>query len=1091
VAERASTATVVFTDMVGSTALRARLGEERADALQRVHDGILRARVEANDGEVLKTVGDGMVAVFPAASEALTATVQIQQAIARHNRRPDALAELSIRVGLSTGDVSWEGGDCFGTPMVEAARLEAAAAGGQILCSDFVRMMSRGRGGHEFSTLGFLELKGLPEPLAACEVVWVPAPEVAFPLPPELATRGARPFVSRIAELELAERVLTDASRERGAVLWILGEPGIGKTRLATEIALRAQARDNVVLFGRCNQDLSVPYQPFLEALRFFIAQVPDEELAERLGDSPRELVRLVPELAARLRLREPPAPTSSPEVEQYHLFEAVRSWLATAGRRTPVVVVLDDVQWAAAPTLQLLGHTARSAEPSRVLLVCTARNTSPDDNEALAALVEDLGRKGVPSHRLELGGLGVEEVGELVSSAAGRRLDDRLRTLAIELTQETAGNPLFVDALLGSLPGDPAWHPGKLPRSVAETVRRRVARLSPELQDLLRTASVVGLDFGLRVAALAADRTELDSLAALEAAEHAGLVQEVGPDRYRFTHALVRSALRDELSQSRRVRTHLAVGEALEKLHPNDMEEQAAPLAYHFFEGVPAGGAEKAYRYSLLAAERSTRLLSFAEAAEAYGRALALFEHVTDADPLTRGRLFLAQGKVLRWGSDFHWARQTFRAAIDEARAVRSPVLLAEAAVAFEDASFEPGLPGADAVELLEEAERALGSEDSKLRVLAIASLSRAYEFSGRRAEGTARGDEALALARRIGDTALIAAVLVRTGFYRVGLKDTSAMAERGLELTNLAGQLGDNELYRMGLASSIQAAAQLGDLDAMDPLLAEYENLAKQLGQPMFEWEILRYKWLRAFLAGDLALAESLLAGSEVADRAHDWQMEGVDAVKMFLLRREQGRLGGLAPAIRTIVQLEPAASLWGPGLAALYAELGMVEDARAELERLAADGFAAVADDGTREMSLSLLAEVAVAVEDPGCAARLLEELRPVEGYMLVFWGNLACLGPADRLLGMLASTAGRVEEAEGWFERALTFSRRLESPLWTAHCLFDYAEHRRRIGQSGFEPMMVEAAELCRHHGLAGLGEKVARVAGYPYPAAEPD
>src|SRR5437016_4029230 len=166
--ERASTATVVFTDLVGSTALRARPGEEQGDAPQAIHDGILTARVEANGGEVLKRMGDGMVAVFPAASDALTATVQIQQAISRQNRRPDALAELSIRVGLSTGDVSWKGGDCFGTPMVEGARLEAAAGGGQILCSEFVRMMARGRGGHEFSELGVLQSKVLPAPLPAC-----------------------------------------------------------------------------------------------------------------------------------------------------------------------------------------------------------------------------------------------------------------------------------------------------------------------------------------------------------------------------------------------------------------------------------------------------------------------------------------------------------------------------------------------------------------------------------------------------------------------------------------------------------------------------------------------------------------------------------------------------------------------------------------------------------------------------------------------------------------------------------------------------------------------------------------------------------
>jgi class 3 adenylate cyclase len=174
---KATTATVVFTDLVGSTALRARLGEERADELRRIHDTVLANRVEANGGQVLKAQGDGLVAAFPAASEALRAAVEMQQAVAAYNRRPDALAEISMRIGLSVGDVSWEGGDCFGTPMVEAARLEAIAEGGQILCSDFVRAIARGRGKHEFVPRGLVALKGLPGPLPACEVVWRPLAE--------------------------------------------------------------------------------------------------------------------------------------------------------------------------------------------------------------------------------------------------------------------------------------------------------------------------------------------------------------------------------------------------------------------------------------------------------------------------------------------------------------------------------------------------------------------------------------------------------------------------------------------------------------------------------------------------------------------------------------------------------------------------------------------------------------------------------------------------------------------------------------------------------------------------------------------------
>jgi class 3 adenylate cyclase len=169
---RSTTATVLITDMVASTSLRVRLGEERADRLRKIHDDHLTERIEANGGQVLKGQGDGLVAAFPAASDGLRAAVEMQQAVATHNQRPDALAEIVIRIGLSVGDVSWEAGDCLGTPVVEAARLEAAAGGGQILCSDFVRLMARGRGGHDFVSLGWLDLPGLPAPLAASEVVW-------------------------------------------------------------------------------------------------------------------------------------------------------------------------------------------------------------------------------------------------------------------------------------------------------------------------------------------------------------------------------------------------------------------------------------------------------------------------------------------------------------------------------------------------------------------------------------------------------------------------------------------------------------------------------------------------------------------------------------------------------------------------------------------------------------------------------------------------------------------------------------------------------------------------------------------------------
>jgi hypothetical protein len=188
--------------------------------------------------------------------------------------------------------------------------------------------------------------------------------------------------------------------------------------------------------------------------------------------------------------------------------------------------------------------------------------------------------------------------------------------------------------------------------------------------------------------------------------------------------------------------------------------------------------------------------------------------------------------------------------------------------------------------------------------------------------------------------------------------------------------------------------------------------------------------------------------------------------------------------------MVQLNPDAAWWGPGLAALYAELDLLDDARTELERLAVDDFAAIPDDGMREQNLAFVAEAAAAVGHPEHSARLFDLLHRTEGKLLAFRGNDTCLGPADRLLGMLASAAGRLDQAEGLFQRATAFSRRLPSPLWIAHCLYDHARLRRRVGGTGAEEMLAEAARLCERYGLVGLGRKVAQAAEYPYAAAEP-
>jgi class 3 adenylate cyclase len=1066
---RSSTATILFTGLMGAEALRARLGEEQAGELRRLHDDLLTIRIEANSGQVLKAQGDGLVAAFDSANDGLTSAVQIQQAIASYNQRSSALAELSVRMGMSVGDVSWEDGDGFGTPLVEAARLQSAAEPGQVLCTEWVRMMAGGRGGHEFADLGFFELKGLPEPVAVCALRWAPFPEpVSTPLrlPSEIAATTPGGFVSRADELRQGDRLLSDPARDRVGVLWLLGEPGIGKTRLATEIARRAHAGGAVVLFGRCSEDLSVPFQPFVEALRTFVEEVPTAELAARLGAAPGELVRLVPDLTHRLADLVPPGSTAG-DVDEHRIFEAVRSWMAAAGGDRPVVAVFDDVHWAARPTLQMLSHVARSAKPSRALLVCTARNTSPDDNEELAGLLIELEQRDVPSHRLELGGLGPEAVAELVERSVGRRLDDRLRDLASRLHTETAGNPLFVGSLLAA--GDQT---GELPRTVSETVRRRTGRLPAEVTHVLRIASVVGLDFDLPLVARAAGRDELDVLDGLEAAGRAGLVQESGPDRYRFAHALVRAALRDELSQSRRVRIHLRIGDALEALRADALDDHADALAYHFSEAAPVVGPAKAFRYTVAAAERASRQFAHLDAASRYGRALEMLPALADEPRARRCQLLVAQAEAYERAGEFETGWTAAQEAFTEARDVGAVDELVRAALTAETSRYHSAAPAEQSVAFLKQAEAVLPVADSRRRAVISAALAAAMAYSGRPAAAVERAQAALAMARRIGDASVLAWVLVHTSFLDIPLERAAIMSARAAEVCGLAEQLDDDQLRTWGCALGVWSSLQLGDLASFDEYLAAFSPAAERLHRPIWTYAELLALYIRALIAGDLQLAESLLI--QHRERFGRFE-EGVEGVMTFFLRREQGRLGAVAPALRLVLEHEQGSNLWRPGLVALYMELGMMAQAREEFERLAADDFVDTTLNA-KEIALGFTAEACVAFNDAERAEQLLDRLGRYRGKVLVTY-RMACLGPVDRFLAMLSDTVGRPHEADALFDSALELCRRMPSPLWLAHCLHDGARHWAARDPERAEMMRAEAAELCERHHLAGLARKL--------------
>src|SRR5262245_23241826 len=359
--------TLLFTDLVNSTELLQRVGDERAQRIFQAHHRLLKDIVAAHGGQEVKWLGDGLMTVFASAADAVRGAVAMQQAA----RRRAVGERLALRVGLHMGEALREETDYFGTPVVIARRLCEQAQAGQILSSSVVVGLLSGRQAFRFSEVGALELRGLTTPVTAYEVPYQDEPR---------ALLTQTPFVGRTAELSRLGQRLRDARAGHGAVVLLEGEAGIGKTRTLEELAETARADGSMVLWGRCYEgEAARPYGPFAEALTEYARRAPVEALRGDLGVGAAALTRIVPELRERLpELTEPVA--LQPEEERVRLLDAVVQNLLAIAARAPTVVLVDDLHWADHGTVAMLRHVARFARRGRLLVLGAYRDVEIDD---------------------------------------------------------------------------------------------------------------------------------------------------------------------------------------------------------------------------------------------------------------------------------------------------------------------------------------------------------------------------------------------------------------------------------------------------------------------------------------------------------------------------------------------------------------------------------------------------------------------------------------------------------------------------------------------------------------------------------------
>src|SRR5215468_3431791 len=612
--------TLLFTDLVDSTALLQRVGDERAQRVLHAHRQLLREAIAQHGGREVKWLGDGLLASFASVADGVRCAV----AMAQRARRPVAGERLGLRVGLHVGEVLADEDDYAGTSVVLARRLCDRAAAGQILCSTVVVELLRGRQGFEFNAVGPIELKGFADPVSGHEVAYRPEAGAAC--------LRHMPFTGRTAERRRLIERLEESRAGQGGVVLLAGEPGIGKTRLLAEVAETARAQGALVLWGRCYEgEAARPFGPFAEVLGEYVRTAAPEVLRADLGLHAAPLTRLLPGL--RARLPDIPEPvTLEPHEERVRLLDAVAQSLLALASRVPVVLVLDDLHWADAGTVTLLRHVARFVARARLLVLGAYRDVEVAAHHPLTEVLGTLPRE-TSYAQVALAGLAAADVKELVEEVTERAVSP---AWVEALARETSGNPFFLREVLlhlaeeGALDRADSEAPvarGVLPDTVRQVIARRLARLPDATNELLRVAAAFtgGIDF--EVARRVAGLEERAALEALDGALAAQLLVAAGggAPAYDFTHALVRHTLYEGQSAARQARLHRAIAEAMETVYGERASAHAAAIARHYHRSASLPGAERGVAYCLAAAERAEQSAAFAEAAEYLRLALEL----------------------------------------------------------------------------------------------------------------------------------------------------------------------------------------------------------------------------------------------------------------------------------------------------------------------------------------------------------------------------------------------------------------------------------------------------------------------------------
>lgn len=826
-------ATVLITDMEGSTALTEGRGDDAAMDLLRTHERLVREVVAAHGGREIKSMGDGFMIAFDACDQGLACAVDIQKALGAHNTsRPDQ--PILVRMGMNVGSVIEEGGDLYGTTVNAAARIVAKARSGQIIVSAAVRDLAGEGGDWTFIDRGPYWLKGLRERWILYEVARPDAP------PPTHAPEGVTPFINREDE-RATLRVYVDAALDgRGGLILLSGDAGAGKTRLAEEVGLEAGGRGMRFLVGRCYEaSRSHPFGPLVDVLESVERAVSPERFRAILGEAAPEIARLIPHV--RRRFEDVPASPEVPDPDQArrYLFTSIREVLVGMARERPLFLLLDDLQWADDPSLMFLEQLAQDLTTLPILVVGTYIPAEPGATRRLQTVIERLHRRRLVE-RLSVGPLAEEHLAELLTSLVGREPPMQLVRL---LYRETEGNVFFAEEVVRHLLEEAdvfddqgAWRADlgtldlEIPETVLLTIGRRLDALEEQTRSALAVAALIGRGFGFDLLRQLTESGEDELIDVLDEAERARIItstSEGGAVQFRFSHELIRHTLVGELSLARRQRLHHQIAQAMEHVFAVSLPEHAADIAYHLTEAGRRADAEHTVRFCVMAGDRALDAAAYEESLRHLDRALSLLP----SDSPERAGVLEKLGMAERSLGHPDDAISTWHEALDayersgDMDSVARLCLTAGIQVAL-------WLRRRETFGLSDRGLAALGTRQTAERAGLVALRAMVASGTGTYDEAMAYFDEALSIARAYEDDQVLGMVLYSEAAHHFNYGQFAQAVSVGRESIEHLRRAGDIWNLANALAYVGQSLGWLGRFEEAAKVGAEAEPLARRLG-------------------------------------------------------------------------------------------------------------------------------------------------------------------------------------------------------------------------------------------------------------------